>query len=194
MLCFFKGLLVIKTKKAKNILILLLKILMWKNFYGFCFFNLKIISVVKSNSFNNEANCRWPVSDTLFVIDSTVNVGTNENHALFLEFAAQVSQHIVNRNMRNSASKTKNGISTLAVVQFTPEAKFEFGFGQHEEGLERVQKRIRVCYLIKLLNLGLKFISYIFSLIKLSNILFFFVNFFLNISAFCKLLMDYPYS
>lgn len=102
---------------------------------------LILINLIKSAIIDDiNENCRWPVSDTLFVIDSTVNVATNANHAVFLNFMARVSSQIVKRNN----GRSNDGISTLAAVQFTPEARFEFGFGQHEEGLERLQKRIRV--------------------------------------------------
>lgn len=95
---------------------------------------------------NNVKKCQWPISDTLFVIDSTINVGTKANHARFLNFVALVSSQIIQQNANHRASLSNDGISTMAAVQFTPEARFEFGFGQHEEGLERLQKRIHVTF------------------------------------------------
>lgn len=82
--------------------------------------------------------CYWPPNtDTLFILDSTLNVGTVENHRQLLEFVTRLARQIL-------ASPDQG--TSIALVQFTPEAKFEFDFQLEEERLhqwDRMERRIK---------------------------------------------------
>ncbi|KAI6230205.1 hypothetical protein M3Y99_01087500 [Aphelenchoides fujianensis] len=70
------------------------------------------------------AVCTWPKTDVLFALDSTSNVDTTANHRRLVEFA---------RHMRWGPDGNQ-----VAVAQFTPQAKYEFGFvSNNAEALDR---------------------------------------------------------
>ncbi|KAI1698497.1 von willebrand factor type A domain-containing protein [Ditylenchus destructor] len=96
--------------------------------------------------------CHWPLSDTLFILDSTVNVGGAAKHQKVLEFVADVSEIILGTKHDGNRVKEELAGSNLAVAQFTPEAKYEFGFLQ-DTNLERVERRIQNIPYLPCLNL-----------------------------------------
>lgn len=95
---------------------------------------------------NRPNKCRWPVTDTLFIIDSTIYIGGTANHRKILQFVNNVTKHIF-FNDNNKETELLSTESNLALVQFTPEVKFEFGF-VGEDNLERVEQKINVINII----------------------------------------------
>lgn len=66
------------------------------------------------------------------MIDSTSNVDSNVNHRRMLEFVRLQAQHM----------KWGTDGSQVAVAQFTPQAKYEFGFVT--DNFETLERRLNV--------------------------------------------------
>lgn len=91
--------------------------------------------------------CKWPLSNTLFIIDSTINVGSVANHQKILHFVTDVTKQLffVNNEKNNLFNNTIKKKSSLSLVQFTPEAKFEFSIiGKNK--LKQVEQKINVFF------------------------------------------------
>ncbi|KAI6213522.1 hypothetical protein M3Y94_00160200 [Aphelenchoides besseyi] len=74
------------------------------------------------------AVCTWPKTDVLFALDSTTNVDTTANHRRLVDFVRAQSRHM----------KWGPDGNQVAVAQFTPHAKYEFGFVSNNlESLDR---------------------------------------------------------
>ena len=91
--------------------------------------------------------------DILFLLDSTLHVGTKEKHKRMLEFVVEFAHQMRLIDGEDNGNK-------IAFAQFTPELKFEFGFDEFpseiykqktigaskEEIIELIKRRILVSF------------------------------------------------
>lgn len=82
------------------------------------------------------SRCVWPSSDVLFVIDSTINIDSNANHQKLVDFVRMEIGHM----------KLGRDNVQLAVAQFSPSPRYEFGLSFDDS--DTMENRLNVKILI----------------------------------------------